>query len=249
MEDKDFLRYQRHIMVEQIGEAGQQAFLNAKCVVIGMGGLGCPAAQYLVASGVGELVLIDHDVIELSNLQRQILYGVDDIGKAKVDVAKYHLLKNNPDCHIEAIQTSVFDCDLDMLLLDNVDMVLDCTDNPDTRRFINHHCVEAKVKLVSASAIQGAGQLVSFDFSQTDGPCYECIFPTTKGQVNNCATSGVLSPLLGVMGGLQATEVLRLLLGMNHHLGRLTLFDAWGMQTQQFTFKKSSHCTVCHEIE
>lgn len=241
---QEFIRYNRHIMIDKIGEQGQLKLKRSKVLIIGMGGLGCPAAQYLVASGVGSVTLVDNDVIELSNLQRQILYTNDDVGSAKVEAAKARLEAINPHCQIQALTSSVFDLDLP-LLLDQTDIVLDCTDNPKTRLFINQSCVEAGVFLVSASAIQGAGQLVSFDFSVPSSPCYQCIFPEQAEETLNCSTSGVLSPLLGVMGSLQATETIRIILGMSGNLNKLTLFDAWGMENRNFKVTRSPNCPTC----
>lgn len=241
---QEFIRYNRHIMVDKIGEKGQLKLKRSRVLIIGMGGLGCPSAQYLAASGIGSLTIVDNDVIELSNLQRQILYCDDDLGSTKVDSAKSSLQAINPHCQINVINKSVFDIDLP-ILLDEVDVVLDCTDNPKTRLFINQSCVDAGVFLVSASAIQGAGQLVAFDFSVPSSPCYQCIFPESAEQTMNCSTSGVLSPLLGVMGSLQATEAIRIILGISNNLNKLTLFDAWSMETRSFKVVKSPNCSVC----
>ena len=245
LSDKEFMRYNRHIMVDKIGEQGQLTFKHAKVAIVGIGGLGCPAAQYLVASGIGHLILIDHDHIELSNLQRQILFSTEDIGRSKAATAQKKLQPLNPHCQITALTQSVFDTELDVLL-DDVDLVLDCTDNPNTRQFINQACVDSGVKLVSASAIQGAGQMISFDFSTPDSPCYQCLFSDVDEQPNNCQTSGVFSPLLGVMGSLQATEALRLLLGITNNLNKLMLFDAFGMEIRQFKVAKDSQCRCCN---
>ena len=242
--DQEFMRYNRHIMVEKIGEKGQVALKNSKVAIIGVGGLGCPAALYLAASGVGELSLIDHDKIELSNLQRQILFNQDDIGKAKVKVAKTKLTALNPLCEITAYDASIFDLDLSAIIASH-DLVLDCTDSSKTRLFINRVCQQEGVKLVSASAIQGAGQLVSFDFSLHPSPCYQCVFPDDQGRTLNCSSAGVLSPLLGVMGSLQATEALRLLLGYQDNVNKLMLFDAWGMSTRSFNVTSAPHCHCC----
>lgn len=244
LSDKEFLRYNRHVMVDKIGEKGQLAFKQAHVLIIGMGGLGCPAAQYLAASGVDKLTLIDHDTIEISNLQRQILYTEENIGQSKVHSAKAALQTQNPLVNIEAIQDSVFDLDL-LMLVNKADIVLDCTDNPKTRKFINAICVEAQATLVSASAIQASGQLVSFDFSEPDSPCYQCLFPEDEGQTMSCATSGVVSPILGVLGSLQATETLRILLGEKCNLNKLTLFDGWGMSFRQFNVHKDPDCKSC----
>lgn len=241
---QEFIRYNRHIMVDKIGKQGQLKLKQSRVLIIGMGGLGCPSAQYLSASGVGQLTLIDNDAVELSNLQRQILYRDSDVGINKVAAAKSTLEAINPHCKIQIMSESVFDIDLPQML-DNIDVVLDCTDNPKTRLFINQSCVDAGVYLVSASAIQGAGQLVAFDFSVPNSPCYQCIFPESAEETINCSTSGVLSPLLGVMGSLQATETIRIILGMSNNLNKLTLFDAWSMETRSFKIVKSPTCTVC----
>lgn len=243
---QEFIRYNRHIMVDKIGEQGQLTLKNSRIAIIGMGGLGCPVAQYLVASGVGHITLVDHDLIELSNLQRQVLYCNDDLGQAKVAVAKNKLAKLNPHCSIDAIQESIFDLDLAQLLA-HIDLVIDCTDSAKTRQRINQAAVLAGIMLVSGSAIQGAGQLVSFDFSNSDSPCYQCIFPDSTEQTMNCSTAGVLSPLLGIIGSLQATEAIRLLLGMSNNLNKLSVFDAWTMATTSFNVTKAKDCKVCQQ--
>jgi molybdopterin/thiamine biosynthesis adenylyltransferase len=244
LNDKAFMRYNRHVMLPQIGESGQALLLQSHVVIVGMGGIGCPAAQYLVASGIGKMTIIDHDVVELSNLQRQILFTEDDLGRNKVDAAKKRLNRLNSDTEINAVAKSVFDCELDWLV-DDADVLLDCTDNPDTRLFINEKALNAGIKLVSASAIQGSGQLISFDFSEPNSPCYGCLFPNGAEQELNCANSGVLSPLLGTMGSLQATETLRLLQGNKDQINRLMMFDAWGMELRKFHLKKDVNCTIC----
>jgi len=244
LNDQEFLRYNRHVMVEKVGEQGQQRFKQSRMVIVGMGGLGCPAAQYLAASGIGHITLIDHDVIELSNLQRQVLYADNDIGQSKVQTAQKKLQALNPLITINAIDESVFDVDFFQICQD-ADIILDCTDNVKARQFINAICVETKTKLVSASAIQATGQLVSFDFSLPDVPCYSCLFPETEATGLNCQTAGVVSPVLGVLGSMQATEALRLLLGEQGNLHQLMLFDAWTMQWQRFKLNKNSNCAVC----
>ncbi|WP_299264693.1 HesA/MoeB/ThiF family protein [uncultured Psychrosphaera sp.] len=262
--DRQFMRYNRHIMADNIGEAGQLAITKAKVVIIGMGGLGCPASQYLAASGVGHITLIDHDIIETSNLQRQVLFTEQDIGKYKVDIARQRLKSLNPLIEIKAIKQSVFNTNLSELF-DSTDIVLDCTDSAKTRHFINAAAVESKIKLVSASAIQGQGQLVSFDFTShssakspsttspsspsapSTNPCYQCLFPAGATQNLNCSTSGVFSPVLGVLGSLQATEALRLILGNTNNLNKLILFDAWGMEFKRFAINKDPQCKCCSQ--
>ncbi|MDO6719284.1 HesA/MoeB/ThiF family protein [Psychrosphaera sp. 1_MG-2023] len=242
--DKQFLRYHRHVMVEKIGEQGQLAFQNSRVLIIGLGGLGCPAAQYLTAAGVGTLTLVDHDTIESSNLQRQILYGENNIGEKKAIVAQQKLSLQNSLIVINAIAESIFNFDL-AALIERHDVVLDCTDNVKTRRLINATCKQHQTQLVSASAIQASGQLISFDFSIADSPCYECLFPESVDAPQNCSTAGVFSPILGVLGSLQATETLRLILGEYNNLNQLMLFDAWGMATQKFKLNRRSDCPVC----
>ena len=244
LSDQEFLRYNRHVMVSQIGDKGQVALKNAKMVIIGMGGLGCPVAQYLTASGVGELTLIDHDVIEVSNLQRQILYSTPDVGKAKVQVAQHSLQSLNPLISIKTIQQSVFDIDIQHCIED-VDVVLDCTDSPETRHYINQACVQAKTKLVTASAIQGQGQLISFDFALPESPCYQCLFPEQGRQAVNCSSAGVLSPALGVMGSMQAVQAVNLILGKTESLNKLLVFDAWQLQFNSFKVNRDPNCSCC----
>ena len=265
--DRQFMRYNRHIMADNIGEAGQLTITKAKVVIIGMGGLGCPASQYLAASGVGHITLIDHDVIETSNLQRQVLYTEQDIGKYKVDIARQRLKSLNPLIDIKAIKHSIFDINLSELF-DSADIVLDCTDSAETRHFINAAAVKSKTQLVSASAIQGQGQLISFDFTShsspkspspsspsspspssapSTNPCYQCLFPAGATQNLNCSTSGVFSPVLGVLGSLQATEALRLILGNTNNLNKLILFDAWGMEFKRFTINQDPQCKCCSQ--
>ncbi|WP_416307622.1 HesA/MoeB/ThiF family protein [Neptunicella sp. SCSIO 80796] len=246
LSDKEFIRYNRQIMLEQIGEPGQVKFKRAHVMIVGMGGLGCPAALYLAASGIGSLTLIDHDVIELSNLQRQILYSQQDIGRAKVEVAQQALTAINPMIEVETINDSLFNLVPDAL--QGLDMVLDCTDNPEARRFINQFCYTRQLKLVSASAIQGQGQLISFDFARPDSPCYQCLFPVDAKQKINCASSGVISPLLGVMGSLQASSALQLLLGDRTSLNRLITVNSLSMQFKRFNLPKDPNCQCCSTI-
>lgn len=242
--DQEYIRFSRHIMLNEIGEAGQVAIKNAHILIVGMGGLGCAAAQYLAAAGIGQLTLVDHDQVELSNLQRQILYIETDIHCAKVDVAKVKLMAINPQLNVLALHQSIFEINLSALL-NNVDVVLDCTDNVSTRHFINQTCVNSQAKLVSASAIQGQGQLISFDFSQQKSPCYQCLVPDKTQVDRRCSSLGVLSSLLGVMGGLQATEVFRLLLKQHKELNQLLIFNAWQMTFKRITLTAEPSCKCC----
>ncbi|GAA5134928.1 HesA/MoeB/ThiF family protein [Thalassotalea piscium] len=247
--DQEYIRFSRHIMLDEVGEAGQIAIKQAHILIVGMGGLGCAAAQYLAAAGIGQLTLIDHDNVEVSNLQRQILFTTEDVGGAKVTIAKNKLTAINPKVKINTFYQSVFDLNL-TALMPKVDVVLDCTDNIDTRYFINYTCLKAKRKLVSASAIQGQGQLISFDFAQKGSPCYQCLVPEKVSSTRNCSSLGVLSTLLGVMGSLQATEVLRLILNEYQILNQLLIFDAWQMSFKRLVLTADPECQCCkHPIK
>ncbi len=246
LSEKEQLRYSRHLLLDKIGAKGQESLKQAKVLIVGMGGLGCPAAQYLAASGIGHLVLLDHDHIELSNLQRQVIYKTNHIKRQKVDVAQLQLNASNPEIKITALNKSVLELDLTSLLAD-IDVVLDCTDNIDTRYSINAACVQVKVPLVTAAATAGNGQLMVFDFKQADSPCYQCMFPNLKEQESglNCSNAGVISPLLGVMGSMQALETIKLIVGLEQDKCKLTLFDAWTSSFNQINLKRSKNCPSC----
>ncbi|WP_217434903.1 HesA/MoeB/ThiF family protein [Marinifaba aquimaris] len=250
LSDKEQLRYARHLLVEHIAEAGQVKLKQAKVVIVGVGGLGCPAALYLTAAGVGELTLIEHDKIELSNLQRQILYKTNHLKRSKVEVAQQQLGATNPEIKINAINQSVFNSNFTSLI-QNADVVLDCTDNFKTRYFINQACVDNKVPLVTAAAIAGNGQLMAFNLRDENSPCYACLFPEPEPNEEsqaglNCATAGVISPLLGVMGSLQALETMKLILGQTKSAGKLTSFDAWQLSFSQIGLRKAKSCKCCN---
>ncbi|XQW85212.1 HesA/MoeB/ThiF family protein [Thalassotalea piscium] len=242
--DQEFLRYSRHVMLDQIGESGQLMIKKAHILIVGLGGLGCAASQYLAAAGVGQLTLIDHDKIESSNLQRQILFNQDDIDLPKVAVAKEKLALINAQLSITSYYQSVFNVPLADLLA-SVDVVLDCTDSLNTRHYLNQACVYAKRKLVSAAAIQGQGQLISFDFTKQNSPCYQCLVPDQEEAVVNCSQLGVLSPLLGVMGSLQATQAIKLILNQECELNELLIYDAWKMTFKHFKVTLDPLCPCC----
>ena len=173
--DQAFLRYNRHIMLADIGESGQRAICDSKVVIVGMGGLGCPVAQYLAASGVGELLLVDEDSVEISNLQRQILFSNNDIGRLKVDAAQARLTALNPLVKVRTSATKI--ASVEPHLLEGVDVLVDCTDNPDARHFVNQLAMSLSCRLVSGAATGFEGQVVCFDFSRQASPCYHCIYP------------------------------------------------------------------------
>lgn len=246
MNDQQLLRYSRHILLKEIGIEGQQAWLNAKVLIIGLGGLGSPAALYLAASGVGHLTLCDDDTVELSNLQRQIIHRTSAVGKAKVASAQAVLHEVNPEVECIALSTRVDAAHLDKLVA-LADVVLDCSDNFATRYAVNRACLTHRKPLVSGAAIQFDGQVAVFDFRRNDTPCYNCLFPEDAVAAElRCATTGVFAPLVGVIGTLQAAETLKLLAGIARGLsGRLLTCNALDMMVQRSAVSKDFACVVC----
>ncbi len=245
MDDQSLLRYSRHLLLNEIGVEGQERIGQAHVLQVGAGGLGSPAAMYLVAAGVGELILFDDDRVDLTNLQRQLLHTTQRIGQSKADSAAITLQALNPLVRIEVHTQRVTQQNL-TTLLGGIDVVLDCSDNRATRYAINRACLTAGIPLVSASASVFAGQLAVFDFRDADTPCYACLFPEAAGQDDSCATTGVFAPLAGAIGALQAGEALKLLCGFGEPAsGRLLSYDALEMQFHQLRFRRDPNCTVC----
>ena len=246
MNDQQLLRYGRHILLHEIGIEGQRRLLDARVLVIGLGGLGSPAALYLAAGGVGHLTLCDHDNVELSNLQRQIIHRTSSIGQPKVDSARKALQDINPEVECIALAVRV---DLEQLdeLVASADVVLDCSDNFTTRYAVNRACLAQRKPLVSGAAIRFDGQVAVFDFREADAPCYNCLFPEDSQAAElRCATTGVFAPLVGVIGTLQAGEALKLLAGMERGLsGKLLTFNALDMDIMRSNLSKDPACTVC----
>lgn len=246
MTDEQMLRYARHIMLDEFGFEGQEKLLNSRVLVLGMGGLGSPAAMYLVAAGVGTLIIADDDNVELSNLQRQIIHCTESLGLKKVVSAERTLQTLNPEVQIKTINTRLSEQQA-ADLINSVDLVLDCSDNYQTRHVLNRICYQTRVPLVAAAAIRWEGMITSFDFRQEQSPCYACMFdPEDNLSPDNCATLGVISPLLGVMGSMQALEAIKLLSGAGGTLvGKLAMFDARTSQWKYLDIPKSSFCAVC----
>jgi adenylyltransferase/sulfurtransferase len=214
--------------------------------VVGAGGLGCPAALYLAASGVGKLTIADADSVDLTNLQRQILYRTDSVGARKVDEARKTLAAVNPDVEIVPLASRVEGNDVERLVA-AADVVLDCSDNFATRHALNRACVKQRRPLVSGAAIRFDGQLMVFDLRDKDAPCYACLFPE-EGEVEDvqCSTMGVLAPLTGAIGAMQALEAVKLLAGAGETpRGQLTLFDAKTSELRSVRVKKDPGCAVC----
>jgi adenylyltransferase/sulfurtransferase len=219
---------------------------SAAALVVGAGGLGCPAALYLAASGVGRLTIADADAVDLTNLQRQILYRTDSVGAKKVEEALKTLAAVNPEVEVVPLALRVAAEDVDRLVA-AADVVLDCSDNFATRHLLNRACVKFSRPLISGAAIRFDGQLMVFDLRKKDAPCYACLFPE-EGEVEEvqCSTMGVLAPLVGTIGALQALEAVKLLAGAGATpLGQLTLFDAKASEVRTVRVKKDAHCAVC----
>ena len=249
MKDDQLLRYSRQIMLPQVDIAGQQALLDSHVLIIGAGGLGSPASMYLAAAGVGKLTLVDDDTVELSNLQRQLAHAETDLGANKVDSAAATLRAINSDVEVVALNRRVGTAELGELV-SSADVVLDATDNVETRFAINRACLAAKVPLVSGAAIRLEGQVAVFDSRQSDSPCYECLYKGGEGGDLTCADNGVFAPVVGIIGSMQALEALKLIAQFGDTLvGRLLLFDASSMQWREMALPRDPNCVACSTIE
>ncbi len=246
MRDDQLLRYSRHILLNEWGVDGQERVSQSHALVVGAGGLGSPAALYLASAGVGQITLIDHDVVDVTNLQRQIAHTQDRVGQLKVESLKKAIEQINPEVQVQCIAQRA-----DSVLLNHhvalADVVLDCTDNFETRHAINLACVQHNKPLVSGSALRMDGQVAVYDIRQSQAPCYACVFPPTQQfEETRCATMGVLAPLVGIIGSLQATEALKILSGMGASLtGQLILFNAQFMEWQTLQTHRYVQCPVC----
>lgn len=246
LNDEQLLRYSRHILLPEIGIEGQQKLVSAHALVVGAGGLGSPISLYLAASGVGRITLCDHDKVDLTNLQRQIVHDSATIGLPKVESAKLRLAAINPEARVEAVEARVQGEQLERLV-EAADVVLDGTDNFATRHAINRACVKLRKPLVSGAGVRFDGQVSVFDLRKPDSACYHCLFPE-EGDVEEmrCAVMGVFAPLVGIIGSVQAAEALKLIMGIGEALdGRLLLLDALGMQWRSVRLTKDAHCKVC----
>ena len=246
MDDEQLLRYSRHILLDDIGIEGQQRLLDATVLVIGAGGLGSPAALYLASAGVGRLILVDDDTVDLTNLQRQIMHTTARVGQPKASSGRDALLALNPGIEVIALQERANDARLAELVAQAA-VVLDCTDNFATRHAVNRACVAARVPLVSGAVIRFDGQISVFDPRRPDGPCYSCLFPQDQAFEDvACSTMGVFAPLVGVIGAMQAAEALKLLMGIGQPLvGRLLLLDGRAMEWTSIGIGRHADCPVC----
>lgn len=246
MRDEQLLRYSRQIMLPAFDIEGQARLLQSTVLIVGMGGLGSPVAMYLAAAGVGHLILVDDDVVEISNLQRQLVHREASIGDSKVESARQTLQALNADVKITAVAQRVDKALLDRLIGQPVDLVVDACDNFSTRFAINEVCVKHKVPLVSGAAIRLEGQVAVFDSRRPESPCYQCLYQGGDDEQMNCSRNGVLAPVVGVIGSMQALEAIKVLSGMGKSLcGRLLLFDAMTSTWRELRLSRDPACPTC----
>jgi molybdopterin-synthase adenylyltransferase len=246
MNDDQLLRYSRHILLPEIDVEGQQALIDPRLLVVGAGGLGSPAAMYLAAAEIGTLVLADHDTVDLTNLQRQILHSQAAVGRPKVESGRETLLRLNPMVQVETLAQRLEGAALDEQVA-AADLVLDCSDNFATRHAINRACVRHRKPLVSGAAIRFDGQVSVFDLRHEGGPCYNCLFPEgLEVEEVRCAVMGVFAPIVGIIGTTQAAEALKLVIGCGTSLdGRLLLLDGLAMEWRSVSLGRDPGCAVC----
>ncbi len=246
LSDEQLLRYSRHILLDEFGIEAQDKLRSAHALIVGAGGLGTPAALYLAAAGIGRITLADPDVVDLTNLQRQILYRARDIGNPKAASAMKALTELNPEVTVVALERRLGGTELDALV-SQAQVVLECSDNFATRHAVNRACVAHAVPLVSGAAIRFDGQISVFDLRDSDAPCYHCLFPETgEAEEVNCATLGIFAPLTGVIGALQAGEAIKCVTQIGRTLsGRLLLIDGLTTQWQTVALTRDAHCPVC----
>jgi adenylyltransferase/sulfurtransferase len=245
MNDNQLLRYSRQIMLPQCDIEGQQKLLAANILIIGAGGLGSPAAMYLAAAGVGSITIYDDDVVELSNLQRQIAHHTPDIGIDKVISTRQTLKKLNPDITVKAVKQRLTG-ELLEFEVKTADVVLDCSDNFSTRFAINKACVKQQTPLVSGAAIRFEGQISVFTPGYKNSPCYNCLYNSDGEELQNCSTNGVIAPVTGIIGSIQALEAIKLIMGIGKTLtGRLLLLDGLTMEWNTMNLRKNPACPTC----
>ncbi len=247
LSNEEILRYSRHLIMPEVGMEGQLKLKNAKVLLIGTGGLGAPLGLYLAAAGVGRLGLVDFDVVDFTNLQRQVTFGSSDVGKSKTEAARARLSNLNPDIEIESYETKLTSENA-LELFKDFDIIVDGTDNFPTRYLVNDACILLGKPNVYGSIFRFEGQVTVF--GMPDGPCYRCLYPEPPppGLVPSCAEGGVLGVLPGIVGSIQAMETIKLILGRGDNLiGRLLLFDALGMKFRELKLRKNPGCPVCGE--
>lgn len=248
LDDNKLLQYSRQILLPQIGIVGQQALLKSRVLLIGLGGLGSPVAMYLASAGIGKLTLVDFDKVELSNLQRQVIHDQDSIGQSKVESARRRLNKLAPDCKVHCVDQLLDESELSNLLAEH-DLCIDATDNFNTRFMINRCCVRTQKPLVSGAAIRWEGQVISFS-NQPGSACYNCLYSESGADDETCTANGVLAPVVGIIGSIQATEAIKLLTGAGEPLdGRLLIMDALSMSWRTINIKPDPNCEICQHVQ
>lgn len=245
LSDEELLRYSRQILMPGFDIEGQEKLKSAQVLVVGAGGLGCPVALYLGSAGVGHLTLVDDDEIELANLQRQIGFELGQLGESKADMLAERIRRINPLISVTALNRRLEGADFAQQVRE-ASLVMDCTDNFDTRFALNRACVAAKVPLVSGAAIRGEGQVSVYDQRVANSPCYHCLYDEQGNEDLNCSEAGVIAPLVGMIGSVQAMEAIKLITGIGEPLvGRLLILDAWAMHWREMKLAKDPACPVC----
>jgi molybdopterin/thiamine biosynthesis adenylyltransferase len=245
LNDDQLLRYSRHLMLPELDVAGQERLLAARVLIIGLGGLGSPAAMYLAAAGVGTLVLVDDDDVEISNLQRQIIHDTSTIGMTKVASARQTIERLNPGVRVITIAARLEGADLEREVA-AADLILDATDNFRTRYALNDACWQAGKPLVSGAAIRWEGQVTAFDPRQSDSPCYRCLYAEGDDAALNCSENGVAAPLVGIIGASQALEAIKLICGVGEPLaGHVLYFDGKWLEWRKLKLNRNPQCPVC----
>lgn len=245
LSDDQLLLYSRQIMLPQIDIQGQEKLLAAKVVIFGVGGLGCPALLYLAASGIGEITIVDDDVIELSNVQRQILYSASDVGRKKTTVASERIELLQTNCKVNVIDKLPDDAQL-ATLIKHADVVLDGTDNFNSRYRHNLACVQTRTPLVSGAVIRFEGQVTVFNNQDMSAPCYHCLYPDAQDEQENCSENGVLGSVAGMVASVMATEAIKVIVNIGQPISeRLLLMDALAMEWRTVKFKQDPNCPIC----
>lgn len=248
LNDEELCRYSRQILLPEIDYEGQLHLANSHAVIFGLGGLGSPASLYLAAAGIGQLTLVDFDTVDDSNLQRQVVHREANIGELKVESAKSNLGQLNRFITINTVNAKLNKNDIEQLI-SNADIVLDCTDNFATRFALNQSCLLTKKPLVSGAAIRWEGQLSTYDFRNENSPCYQCLYPNEGGEELTCSQNGVLSPVVGMVGSMQAIEAIKALLKLPTLTGKLMIIDAYTMMIRTLNLKKDPDCHQCSDRE
>ena len=244
LNDAELSRYSRQILLPEIDYSGQLRLAQSHAVIFGLGGLGSPASLYLAAAGIGHLTLVDFDEVDDSNLQRQVVHRESNIGQKKVDSAKSNLEALNQHIQIDTLANKLSEAEIEDLVK-TADVVLDCTDNFEIRYALNRVCFKTKTPLVSGAAIRWEGQLSTYDFRDESSPCYQCLYKEGGSEMQTCSQNGVLSPVVGMVGSMQATEAIKVLLELPTLTGKLMIIDAYTMMIRTLNLKPDPACSLC----